>query len=135
MDFLDKYLSLKHFSISFFMGMFMVYITIPLPEIIIRYPTPQNSGNIIYKDNADICYVYKTQQVSCPKEGVINTPLQIINNKSKNNKGAITNFFDKINGIRKENSIMSSESYTYPNGKIPYGTVSAKRTSEHFTRY
>jgi hypothetical protein len=135
MDFLDKYLSIKHFFIAFFIGMFMVYITVPLPEIIIRYPTPPNSGSIIYKDNADICYVYKAQEVNCPKKGVINTPLQIINNKAKNNNGAITNLFDKINGNHKETPITPSESPTYPNGKIPYGTVSAKRTSEHFARY
>lgn len=136
MDFLDKYLSLKHFFVAFFIGMFMVYITVPLPEIIIRYPTPHNAGSIIYKDNADMCYVYKEQEINCPKEGVINTPLQIINNKVKNNKGAITNIFDKINGNGgKENSTAPSEAPSYPNGKIPNGTVSATRTSEHFARY
>ena len=136
MDFLDKYLSLKHFFVAFFIGMFMVYITVPLPEIIIRYPTPHNAGSIIYKDNADMCYVYEAQEINCPKEGVINTPLQIINNKVKNNKGAITNIFDKINGNSgKENSTETSEAPSYPNGKIPNGTVSATRTSEHFARY
>ena len=139
MDFLDKYLSLKHFFISFFIGMFIVYITVPLPEIIIRYPTPNNSGSIIYKDNADVCYVYDSNEITCPKSGVINTPLQIINNKDKNNKGAITNFLDKINGknenIGKENTITSSETNTYPNGKIPDGRVLATKTSENFARY
>jgi hypothetical protein len=82
--------------------MFIVYITIPLPEIIIRYPTPYNSGKIIYKDNADMCYVYDAKEITCPKEGVINTPLQFVNNKDKNNKGSLTNLFDKINGQTKD---------------------------------
>jgi len=97
MKFLDKYLSLKHFFIAFCIGMFMVYITVPLPEIIIRYPTPHNAGNIIYKDIADICYVYDAREVTCPKEGITRTPLQSTNNKIKNNKGAITHLFDNFN--------------------------------------
>jgi hypothetical protein len=78
--------------------MFIVYITMPLPEIIIRYPTPYNAGKIIYKDNAEMCYVYDAKEITCPKEGIINTPLQFVNNKDKNNKGVITNLFEKING-------------------------------------
>ena len=105
MDFLDKYLSLKCFFISFCIGMFVVYITVPLPEIIIRYPTPHNAGKIIYKDNADMCYVYDARETKCPSEGVIQTPLQTINNKSKNNKGAFTNIYDKISGNFKNASV------------------------------
>ena len=97
----NKYLSLKCFFISFFIGMFMVYITMPLPEIIIRYPTPFNAGKIIYKDNADMCYVYDSKEITCPKEGVINTPLQFANYKDKNNKGGFTNLLNKINGEKQ----------------------------------
>ena len=70
----------------------------PLPEIIIRYPTPHHAGKVIYKDSADMCYVYDSREVNCPKEGVITTPLQSINNKIKNNKGVITHLFDKVHG-------------------------------------
>ena len=97
---INKYLSLKCFFISFFIGMFMVYITTPLPEIIIKYPTPSNAGKIIYKDNADTCYVYDSKETVCPKEGIIDTPLQFANNKDKNNKGIITNLFENINGSK-----------------------------------
>jgi hypothetical protein len=115
MDFLDKYLSLKYFFVAFCLGMFMVYITMPLPEIIIRYPTPYNAGTIIYKDSADICYVYDARKVNCPKEGVIKTPLQSVNNKIKNNKGAITQLFDKLHGQFKNvraNTTTSSNTST-----------------------
>ena len=95
---INKYLSLKCFIISFCVGIFMVYITLPLPEIIIRYPTPFNAGKIVYKDNADLCYVYDSKEMSCPKKGILNTPLQFVNNKDQNNKGILTNLFENING-------------------------------------
>jgi hypothetical protein len=101
MKFLDKYLSLKCFFISFCIGMFMVYILTPLPEIIIRYPTPHNAGKIVYKDSADMCYVYDAREVSCPNKGVVNIPLQITNNTLKNNKGAFTKIFDRIQNGNK----------------------------------
>lgn len=98
MNFLDKYLSLKHFFVAFFLGIFMVYITVPLPEVIIKYPTPHNSGKIIYKDSADTCYIYKATETSCPIKGGIVSPLQSINNKKKNSESAINNIINKVNG-------------------------------------
>ena len=103
MNIFDKYLNLKCFLISFFIGMFMVYISIPLPEIIIKYPTPHNTGKIVYKDNSDMCYVYDAKQTKCPSDpsDIINTPLQITSNKDKNNQGVLSNIFDSLK-IHKE---------------------------------
>lgn len=98
MNFLDKYLSLKCFFLSFCVGMFMVYILTPLPEIIIKYPTPQNSGKILYKDSSDMCYTYEAKEVSCPKEGLSEIPLQTVNNKINNNIGAFDKIFNKPSG-------------------------------------
>lgn len=99
MDFLDKYINLKYFLISFVIGLLIVYITVPTPEIIIKYPTPQNAGKITYKDSSDTCYVYDAQEISCPQK-TFDTPLQIINNKDKNNKGALTNLIEKISNSK-----------------------------------
>ena len=33
---------------------FFVYILTPTPDIILKYPTPDNAGSIIYKDKADV---------------------------------------------------------------------------------
>lgn len=95
MNFLDNYISLKYFIISFCIGIFMVYISTPLPEIIIRYPTPLNSGKVIYKDIADLCYVYDKKEVNCSSKDIIDTPIQISKNKEKNNTGAIHNIYNK----------------------------------------
>ena len=55
-----------YFLVAFFIGIFYTYLTTPTPEIIIRYPTPENAGKIIYRDRADVCYKYKAKEVSCP---------------------------------------------------------------------
>lgn len=83
MGFWEDYFEPKYFFIAFFIGMFAVYISVPTPEIIIRYPTPLNSGKLVYRDNADMCYVYDSKEVSCTKDA-INTPIQHINNVDKN---------------------------------------------------
>ena len=51
----------------------------PLPDIIIKYPTPDNTESIRYKDRADNCYKYKTTEVDCLKnkdKKVIDIPMQ-----------------------------------------------------------
>ena len=57
-----------YFIISFAIGLFMAYLFTPTPEVIIRYPTPENAGKIIYKDDNDVCYKYKASEVQCPKD-------------------------------------------------------------------
>jgi hypothetical protein len=57
-----------YFFISFALGILIAYLTIPTPELIIKYPTPENAGKIIYKDNADVCYKYKAIEVDCPAD-------------------------------------------------------------------
>ena len=56
-----------YFLISFCIGIFLVYISTPKPKIIIKYPTPQNAGKIIYKDNSGLCYKYLAKEVKCPR--------------------------------------------------------------------
>lgn len=76
---------LRYFLGSFFIGLFFVYIFAPEPEIIYRYPTPDNSGKVIYKDSNDICYTYKAEQVKCGTDA-IDTPVQTVHNKQMNKK-------------------------------------------------
>ena len=55
-----------YFFISFCIGMFFVYISTPKPKVIIKYPTPENAGKVIYKDNSGVCYKYVANEVKCP---------------------------------------------------------------------
>ena len=55
-----------YFLMALFFGLFMVYLTTPSPDIIIKYPTPENADSMIYKDDAENCYKFKTEEVKCP---------------------------------------------------------------------
>ena len=61
------YIDLKWFLLSFALGMLLVYCTSPGPSIIVKYPTPDNSNEMVYKDDVDNCYKFSTNEVACPK--------------------------------------------------------------------
>ena len=56
------------FFIAFCVGLFLVYITTPTPEIIIKYPTPETANSLIYEDAAENCYKYKATETTCTKD-------------------------------------------------------------------
>ena len=68
----------KSFIISLAVGLFFVYITTPDPEIIYVYPNPNNVENILYKDKADVCYKFTSNEVTCPakKSLITKYPIQ-----------------------------------------------------------
>lgn len=70
-----KFINPYAFFISLFIGLMYVYMFTPSPEIIIKYPTPDNTENIRFKDRADNCYKYKTTEIDCLK----NKDLPVIN--------------------------------------------------------
>ena len=81
------------FFVSLFVGLFFVYISTPVPDIVIKYPTPENSGKVTYMDSAKNCYKYRARAVKCPKKRKIdNMPLQHISLTGKKNEGVIKNF-------------------------------------------
>ena len=55
------------FFIALCIGLFACYIITPTPNIILKYPTPENSGMLTYIDKASNCYKYKAIEVKCPK--------------------------------------------------------------------
>lgn len=58
------------FIIAFAIGMFYVYIATPKPKIVIKYPTPYNANRIIYKNENDVCYKYKVEEVKCTNKAI-----------------------------------------------------------------
>ena len=65
------------FFLSLCLGLFYVYITTPNPEIIMKYPTPENANNSIFDDDSNNCYKFITKEVDCPKNEDINEiPIQ-----------------------------------------------------------
>jgi len=56
-----------YFFLAFAIGLVFVYFTSPPPEIIVKFPSPYNTGKIQYKDElTDACYVYAADANTCP---------------------------------------------------------------------
>jgi len=64
---LFKYINVKFFLISLFIGLFAVYISMPDTRIIRVYPNPDNVALLQYKDQTDTCFSLKQTEVECPK--------------------------------------------------------------------
>ena len=75
---LFKFINIPVFLLSLAFGIFAVYITIPKNRKILVYPTPENVGQVQYKDDADNCFLYTATEVKCPSDpGMIKTvPIQ-----------------------------------------------------------
>ena len=58
------------FFIAFSIGMFYVYIDTPKPRMIIKYPTPYNAENIVYKGLTGDCYKFRMQEVPCTEDAI-----------------------------------------------------------------
>ena len=54
-----------YFIIAFFVGIFFVYLTTPKPQVIIKYPTIENSDSTVYIDESNLCYKYIPKEVDC----------------------------------------------------------------------
>ena len=58
-----------YFFLAFAVGLIFVYFTSPPPEIVMKFPSPYNSGKIKYKDElTDACYVYEAVASACPAD-------------------------------------------------------------------
>jgi len=66
------------FLVSLCFGLLIVYCTTPMPEVIIKYPTPDNAHSLVFKDNVDNCYKFVTHEVKCPSRDKISRfPIQL----------------------------------------------------------
>lgn len=65
---LFKKLDITIFFISLCIGLFLCYITNPTPDIIIKYPNPDNYKLITYIDKASNCFKYVPKKIKCPSD-------------------------------------------------------------------
>jgi len=47
------------------LGIVGILFVKPTQNIIYKYPTPENSGKIVYKDKNGVCYNYQSTKVDC----------------------------------------------------------------------
>ena len=66
-----KFISLPVFITSLAIGLLFVYLTEPPPTVIYVYPTPDNINNVEYKDKADTCFQFESNEVNCTKNSKI----------------------------------------------------------------
>ena len=57
------------FFVSFAIGLLACYVLTPAPEVIVRFPSPYNAGEVVYRDKAQNCFTYSAEEVGCPKDG------------------------------------------------------------------
>ncbi len=68
MKYLNKIIPL-YFFVGFGLGILYVYLTQPKPRIIVKHPTPDNAGRVVYMDKQENCYKYLAEEVKCPSDG------------------------------------------------------------------
>ena len=51
--------------IGFLIGLFIIYMTTPLPRIVVKYPTIDNIENTTYVDERGQCYRYFAEEIKC----------------------------------------------------------------------
>lgn len=61
-----KYINVPVFIASLFIGLIMVYFTMPDMRVVYVYPTPDNIDKIQYKDTLNNCFRFKKKEVPCP---------------------------------------------------------------------
>jgi len=95
------------FIISLSIGLFIVYISTPSPDIIYQYPTPNNT-DAIYADDANNCYKYRSQEVACPKEKdkIKVVPIQKIDMEEKEKETIFARFQNLVNSKPNEAEIV-----------------------------
>ena len=73
-----KFFNVPCFIISLAIGLFLVYISAPSPNVIFVYPNPDNEKQILYKDNSDTCYQCKSNEIKCPADlsKIVQYPVQ-----------------------------------------------------------
>ena len=61
-------LNIPVFILAFCIGILYIYLVKPAYKRIVKYPTPETCGKIIYKDKSNNCFVYDFEKVTCTND-------------------------------------------------------------------
>jgi len=53
--------------IGLVIGVIAVFFIKPQKNVVHKYPTPETSGKLVYKDKNGVCYKYSAKSVDCDK--------------------------------------------------------------------
>lgn len=75
---IKNFINFPLFIISLALGLLFVYLNEGPKKVIYVYPTPTNVDKITYKDNANNCFKYISNKVTCPKneDDITKIPIQ-----------------------------------------------------------
>ena len=62
-----KHLRLVPLLVGIVVGIIAIFLIKPQQNVIYKYPTPETSGKITYKDKNGVCYKYSAKEVDCDK--------------------------------------------------------------------
>ena len=71
-----KYINIRYFIISFFIGLLFVYISSPEFEYITIYPTKDNKHKFQFQDHGQNCFTLDSAEVECTP-GAEQIPIQM----------------------------------------------------------
>jgi len=60
-----KHLMIGPLLIGLVLGVLGIYFLKPESNIVYKYPTPENTGKLTYKDKNGVCYKYSGKEVNC----------------------------------------------------------------------
>ena len=71
-----------YFILALAVGLFLCYLITPTPDVIVKFPTPENAGHTIYKDDAENCFKFVSTEVPCPdKKKIHKIPVKMTKGK------------------------------------------------------
>ena len=62
---ISDYINWKYFIIALCVGIIIVYLTVPKVDVVYRFPSPDNAGKFVYKNEDASCYKYSATKVDC----------------------------------------------------------------------
>jgi hypothetical protein len=62
-----KHIRLIPLIIGLAIGIIIVFFIKPTMNVVNKYPTPETSDKLTYKDKNGVCYKYISKQVDCDK--------------------------------------------------------------------
>ena len=58
-------LNVPAFIASLCIGLLYVYVATPHRQVVVRRPTPENAGSVVYEDDHSNCFVMDAKKVEC----------------------------------------------------------------------
>jgi hypothetical protein len=62
-----KHIRIVPLTLGIIIGIIGIIFVKPSKNVVYKYPTPENSGKLVYKDKNGICYKYNAKQLDCDK--------------------------------------------------------------------